>query len=88
MSYCVFSFYLVANILTFVLYGADKLRSIKGQWRIPERTLMFFTVFGPFGAFLGMNILRHKTKHSSFVLLVTVMMALHLYLLSKIFISR
>ncbi|BCK79181.1 hypothetical protein MM35RIKEN_13730 [Vescimonas fastidiosa] len=27
----------VLNLVTFALYGADKRRAKKGQWRIPEK---------------------------------------------------
>ena len=29
----------VINLLTFIVYGADKRRARKGKWRVPEKTL-------------------------------------------------
>ena len=34
------------NGVTFALYGIDKLKSQKGWWRIPEKTLLLFAVIG------------------------------------------
>ena len=54
----------VINLAAFCLYGIDKKRAKKGQWRISEKTLLLSAVFGgSIGAILGMHIFRHKTKH-------------------------
>ncbi len=63
--------YAVWNAFVFVLYGADKRKAKKDAWRIPERTLLLTAfLFGGVGAFLGMLVFRHKTKHTSFTVLV------------------
>ena len=68
-------FYAIMTVITFILYGADKAKAKKGKWRIPEKTLLLFSAcFGGLGAFLGMKIFRHKTKHTSFKVLVPVFM--------------
>ncbi|MBR3796864.1 MAG: DUF1294 domain-containing protein [Clostridia bacterium] len=57
----------VINLIVFFLYGADKRRSQKGAWRIPERTLLTGTwLLGGVGAFTAMRVFRHKTKHLAF----------------------
>ena len=44
------------NLLSFSLYGIDKLRAKRGMWRIPEATLLWSAaLFGALGAFLGMG---------------------------------
>ncbi len=70
----VFLVYLVfINILTFAVYGTDKAKAKKHAWRIPEKTLLFLAVLGgSVGAWLGMRIFRHKTKHVKFVVGVPV----------------
>ena len=71
------------NLVTFILYGADKAKAKKGKWRIPEKTLLLFAAcFGGLGAFLGMKIFRHKTKHTSFRILVPVSMILQFILIA------
>lgn len=55
------------NVLSFSLYGVDKRRACRGAWRIPERTLLLSTwLMGGAGAWLGMKVFRHKTKHAVF----------------------
>ena len=59
--------WLVINLITFILYGVDKRRAKRGQWRIPEKTLLTGTwLLGGVGAWLAMRIFRHKTKHIAF----------------------
>ncbi|MGN0151870.1 MAG: DUF1294 domain-containing protein [Wujia sp.] len=69
--------YSVYNVIVIFTYGYDKYQAKKDRWRIPERRLMGMAFFfgGP-GAFLGMQIFRHKTKHLQFEILVPIFMLL------------
>ena len=59
----------VINILAFLAYGEDKRRAMCGGWRISEKTLLLLAAAGGgAGAFLGMQIFRHKTRHLKFTL--------------------
>jgi len=61
----------VMNVVTFALYATDKRRAQNNQWRIKEATLLICGfLMGGIGAFLGMSLLRHKTKHIQFKILV------------------
>jgi len=54
-------------VLTFFLYVSDKRKALKGNWRVSERTLIFFTLAcGGFGAFAGMCLAKHKTRNIKF----------------------
>ena len=58
----------VINLLTFIVYGADKRRARKGKWRVPEKTLFLLPLLGgSIGALLGMRVFHHKTTHWYFV---------------------
>ena len=60
-------FILLMSLITFVSYWADKRKSIKGKWRISEKTLLLLSFFGgAFGGTLAMHLFRHKTKHFYF----------------------
>ena len=55
------------NVLTLLLYGADKLAARKNWYRVPEFTLLIFGLVGGwFGAILGQQIFRHKTQKQPF----------------------
>lgn len=58
---------IVVNIIAFVMYGMDKKKAIKREYRIPEKTLIGIAVIGgSVGAYMGMQTFRHKTLHIKF----------------------
>ena len=60
------------SLLTFFVFGLDKLKAKRREQkasvrRIPERTLFLLAALGgSIGALLGMRVWRHKTLHNSF----------------------
>lgn len=57
----------IINIVTFIIYGVDKLKAKKGKWRIPENSLIGLAIIGgSIGAYLGMRVWHHKTMHLKF----------------------
>ena len=72
---------LAVNLVSFALYGLDKLKARRGLWRIRESTLLLVALLGgSLGALLGMEVFRHKTKHWTFKLLVPLFLVLHIAL--------
>lgn len=59
--------YTVWNALVLLLYAYDKLQSKRHGKRVPEKVLLGCGVlFGALGAFCGMYLFRHKTRHRQF----------------------
>lgn len=57
------------NLLGFLSMGIDKSKARRGKWRIPEKTLFIFAFMGgSIGSITGMQVFRHKTKHTYFVI--------------------
>lgn len=76
---------MIMNILAFCLMGIDKHRARTRQWRIPERVLFGAALLGgSVGAWAGMYLFHHKTRHWYFVvgmpLILTVQAAAVIYL--------
>ncbi len=62
---------LLVNLVAFVLYGLDKLKAVRGMWRIPEASLLRWArLGGALGALLAMFLFMHKTRHKKFLILV------------------
>lgn len=60
--------YLVASLVSYHLYGADKLAAREGSWRVSEATLHGMDLFGGWpGGLIARHRYRHKTKKESFV---------------------
>ena len=56
------------NVVTLLLCAIDKACARRNAWRVPETTLLLCAALGGSGSLLvGMLLLRHKTKHKSFV---------------------
>ena len=84
------AYYLLAiNIATFFLYGIDKYKAKKNQWRISEATLLTMAAIGgSIGALAGMRLWHHKTMHKKFKygipVIIIFQVALAVYLLTNI----
>jgi uncharacterized membrane protein YsdA (DUF1294 family) len=65
------SYLIVINLTAFVLYGIDKKRSIRNEYRISESVLLWMArLGGGIGCWLGIKMFRHKTKHTKFRFIV------------------
>jgi uncharacterized membrane protein YsdA (DUF1294 family) len=61
------AYLLVANVVSFAMFGIDKQRARAGQRRISEHALLVSAVVsGTIGAWVGMSVFRHKTAKRSF----------------------
>ncbi len=59
--------FLLANVLTLVIYGVDKMAARKAWRRVPESTLLIFGFMGGWpGAIVGQLVFRHKTQKQPF----------------------
>ena len=57
------AYLLLLSLITFIAYGVDKKKAIKGKYRTKEKTLLSLSFFGgAFGGYPAMLIFRHKTK--------------------------
>ena len=72
----------VVNVVTFLVYGIDKLKARRSHWRVPESTLLILAAIGgSVGALLGMLVFRHKTRHRKFTIGVPLILIAQVALL-------
>ncbi len=71
--------YLVAlSAVTVCVTVGDKLAAQKGRWRVPEKTLLTLGILGGAAAeLLTMKLIRHKTKHPTFMVGLPVFIFIH-----------
>lgn len=64
----ILTIYLISiNIVTFLIFGWDKLQAKRERWRVAERTLFLFVLLGGgLGGVAGMKVWRHKTRKGVF----------------------
>ena len=57
----------IINVITFFLFGIDKLKAKRSKWRVSEAMLLgMAAIGGSIGAWLGMMVWHHKTLHKKF----------------------
>jgi len=77
IPYQILALYIVASLLTFIIYALDKSAAKNGAWRTQESTLHLLSLVGGWpGALIAQQKLRHKSKKQSFrsVFWVTVLL--------------
>lgn len=72
-------YYIVVNMVSFIIYGLDKYKAVHGKWRIPEKILFGVALLGGgFGALFGMYFFHHKTRHWKFRIFIPAFLVFHL----------
>ena len=67
MSNILIFYFFIINLIGYFLMYLDKEKAKKNKWRIKESTFFIIAILGgSVGAFLGMKVFRHKTKHLKF----------------------
>lgn len=71
------------NLVSFMMFGIDKYKARRGQWRISEATLLAVAAIGgSIGAWMGMKVWHHKTLHSKFRYGVPIVLLAHIALMA------
>ncbi len=58
--------YLLVNLTVFAIYGIDKIKAVRNEWRISEKSLIGAAVLGAPGALIAMFVFRHKIRKPKF----------------------
>lgn len=83
IPFLVLPLYLLASMLTFVVYAKDKSAAKRGKWRTSESTLHFLALAcGWPGALIAQEQLRHKSKKQEFRLVfwLTVLVNISIFI--------
>lgn len=74
-------YYVVLNVILFILMGADKLFAIFHKHRIKEATLLSLSLLGgSLGGFFGMLIFHHKIRKHYFLIVFLISTITHIIL--------
>jgi uncharacterized membrane protein YsdA (DUF1294 family) len=78
---------IIVNCVALIVFGVDKLQSKRGGWRVPESRLLLLAFFGPFGAYAGMLLFRHKIRKIKF-LLVPIFLVIQVVLIAYFYLIK
>lgn len=74
--YLLWLYLALINLVTFIVFGVDKLKAKKDARRISEDTLLLMCIVGgSLGGLIAMYVFRHKTRHRKFTLGVPIILA-------------
>ena len=74
------------NVMAFLMYGIDKWSAVHDLRRIPEKTLIGIAVVGgSVGAYVSMQMFRHKTRKPKFYIGVPLIFAIQIGVLLYIY---
>ena len=75
----------VINLITLIAFGLDKLFAVRKQFRVSEKALLLCALcLGAIGAYAGMKVFRHKTRHIQFKVFVPIMVIFNLIIVGFI----
>ena len=70
---------IVMSFITFIIFGVDKKRARRHEWRISEKVLFALAIIGgSIGAIIGMIAFHHKTKKWYFRIGMPVILAVQI----------
>lgn len=74
-------YFLIVNVLEFIITGYDKFLARKQKHRIPENTIFFLAIIGgSIGLLTAMLIFRHKTAKPSFIVKFSIIILIQVIL--------
>ena len=74
-------YFVVINVIGFLIMAIDKWKAKNNAWRIPENTLFSITALGGgIGTIAGMYVFRHKTKKLKFTIGLPAILILEIIL--------
>jgi uncharacterized membrane protein YsdA (DUF1294 family) len=76
------------SVVAFLAYGFDKRRAVSGGGRVPELVLHGLALAGGFpGGWLGRAWFHHKTRHTSFLVVLVLSTLLHAGIVWQLYLS-
>lgn len=78
-------YFIIVNIISFIIFGIDKKRSMKKKYRISEFSLFILSIVGGcFGSLFGMYYYHHKNRKLNFSLGIPIISIIWLIILISI----
>lgn len=79
-------YFIIINLISFILFFIDKQKAKKDRWRIQEKTLHAMSFLGGvFGSIASMIIFHHKTKKTVFVVITIAALVFNVFVYYKLY---
>ena len=72
-------YFIIINLISFVMFYVDKQKARRDKWRIEEKTLHLTSFLGgTLGSIAAMMLFHHKTRKPGFVVVTAIALILNL----------
>ena len=79
-------YFVLINLISFVLFFIDKQKAKKDRWRIEEKTLHIWSFLGgAAGSLAAMMIFHHKTRKPVFVAITLIALLVNIFIYYKLY---
>jgi len=76
----------IISLISIAITIYDKFRALNHQTRISERALLSLALAGgAFFMYITMLLIRHKTKHHTFMSALPIMIVVHIFIIYGIY---
>ncbi|KAF5038551.1 hypothetical protein DSECCO2_553110 [anaerobic digester metagenome] len=73
-------YFIIINLISFVMFYVDKQKARKDKWRIEEKTLHLTSFLGgTIGSIAAMLLFHHKTRKVGFVAITFIALLLNIF---------
>ena len=82
MNKYILLYLIIINIITFIIFGLDKLLAVLNKNRISERVLLYLSIIGGcFLFFFSMFIFKHKIRKKKFYIVNIIFIIIYLVII-------
>lgn len=82
MNKYILLYLIIINIITFIIFGLDKLLAVLNKNRISERVLLYLSIIGGcLLEFLSMFIFKHKIRKKKFYIVNIIFIIIYLVII-------
>jgi uncharacterized membrane protein YsdA (DUF1294 family) len=79
-------YFVLINLISFILFFLDKEKAKKDKWRIQERTLHTASFMGGvLGSIAAMKLFHHKTRKKAFIVITFIALLFNIFIFYEIY---
>ena len=79
-------YFIIINLISFLLFYVDKQKARRDKWRIEEKTLHLTSFLGgTMGSIAAMMLFHHKTRKAGFVAITFIALIFNIFTIYELY---
>jgi len=79
-------YFVLINLISFIMFYVDKQKARRDKWRIQEKTLHLTSFLGgTLGSIVAMILFHHKTKKTAFVVITGIALIENIFVIYELY---